>query len=317
MSDAPVTPDEIRFAYRLLLGREPDPGGLAHYSAMARQTGLTPDGLREILLASGEYRSRVRQRVAEVRVGDFTVLVDPMEPCFGAVIARDRTWEPHIAAAIGRLLSPGAVFVDVGANVGVTAFRAARCVGPSGKVIAFEPDPANAALFLRGVAANGFENVTLFPLALSDRRAVFAMQGGSNGYLVPAAQTDIAIQAIPGDALLGEEPRIDLVKIDIEGHEPAALRGLAKTLARQRPLLLCEFNPRCLRDHAGVAFDDFAEQVFALAPEVTAIEHDGRETRLGAAGELSAFWRDCNARAVATGFLPDGMVHLDLLFRPV
>ncbi len=316
MSDVPVTPEEIRFAYRLLLGREPDPGGLAHYSAMARQAGLTPEGLREILMASEEYRRRARQRVVEVPIGDYRVIVDPMEPCFGAVVARDRSWEPHIAAVIGRVLSPGGVHVDIGANIGITAFRAARCVGPSGKVIAFEPDPTNAALFLRGVAANGFGNVTLFPLALSDRREVFAMQGGSNGYLVPAAQTDIAIQAIPGDDLLAAEPRIDLVKIDIEGHEPAALRGLTQTLARHRPQLLCEFNPRCLRDHAGVALEDFAAQLFALAPEVTAIEHDGRETRFGAAADLGAFWRHCNARAVATGFLPDGMVHLDLLFRP-
>ncbi|HYF09655.1 MAG TPA: FkbM family methyltransferase [Acetobacteraceae bacterium] len=317
MSDpAPLGEDEIRFAYRLLLDREADPAGLAHYVAMARRIGLTPGRLREIMLASDEYRQRNRRRVQPVEVGDHVVVVDPMEPCFGVIIARYHGWEPHIAAVIGRLLTAGAVHVDVGANVGITAFRAARLVGEGGKVIAFEPDPNNAALFLRGVAANGFRHVTLFPLALSDRRAVFSLQGGSNGYLVPPEWSDLAIQAIPGDDMLDREPRVDLIKLDIEGHEPAALRGLAHTIARHRPWVLCEYNPLCLRDHAALDQAEFAAQIFAMTPAATAIEHDGRETRLGSAAELVGFWQDCNARAVAGGLLPDGVVHLDLLFRP-
>lgn len=316
MTQVRATEDDIRHAYRLLLDREPDPGGLAHYAAMARDGALSRERLREIFLASEEYRIRHRARIVTVDIGGVSVVVDAADPAFGATIAQHHDWEPHLSAVLGRHLRAGDVFVDVGANVGVLAFRAARLVGDGGKVIAFEPDPANAALFLRSLVANGFAHVTLFPFALSDRRAVFALQGGSNAYLVAAGTTDILVQAMPGDDLLDAEARVDMIKLDIEGHEPRALGGLARTLARHRPLVLCEFNPRCLRDHAGMDLADAARQIFALTPSLTAIEYDGRETTLTEAVDLVGFWSARNAAAVAGGLLPDGMLHLDLLFRP-
>lgn len=312
----PATEEAIRWAYRVIFGREPDAGGLARYAAEARDHGLTLARLREIFLASDEFRTRARQRVATVEMGGHVVLVDPEEPAFGAAIARDGSWEPHLAALLDRHLRPGDVVVDVGANVGVFAFRAARLVGPAGRVIAFEPDPANAALFLRGIAANGFAHVALLPLALSDRRAVFALQGGANAWLAPAGATEVMAQALPGDEALATEPRIDFVKLDIEGHEPFALRGLTRILALHRPLVLCEFNPRCLRAHAGQDPVGFAAAVFALAGAVTAIGHDGTETPVAGPDALMALWGAEDRLATESGRLPAGMLHLDLLFRP-
>lgn len=308
--------EDIRSAYRLLLGREADPGGLAHYAALAERGELGFDRLREVMLGSDEYRRRLRSRRRGIRIGGATVVVDEAERDFGAAIARDGVWEPHVLALLDRLLAPGAVFVDVGANVGAMALPAAARVGPTGRVIGFEPLPANATLFLQGVVANGFGHVVLYPLALSDAPGVFAMQGGSNGYLVAPERTELMVQAVRGDDLLAGEPRIDLVKLDIEGREPWALRGLARTLARHRPWVLCEFNPRCLALHPGASAESMAAQVFALAPEVTALRHDGREERLGSAAALLEFWAACDREAVAGGLLPPGMVHLDLLFRP-
>ena len=317
LNTSPVaTPEEIRFAYRLLLDREPDPAGLAHYTAMAATHRLTLAQLRDIFLISEEYRGRVRGRVVQVDIGGCVVVVDPADPIFGATIARHRMWEPHLRAILMRHLAPGSVYVDIGANLGTMAFPAAVRVGPGGKVIAFEPDPTNIAQFLQGVAANGFGHVTLFPVALSDARAVFALQGGSNAYLVAPGGSDLMAQAMMGDDLLGAEPRIDVIKLDIEGHEPFALRGLARTLACHRPLVLCEFNPRCLHDHIGLPPAAFAAEIFALTRAVTAIEHDGRENAVASAADLLALWAARNAQAVATGHLPDGMLHVDLLFRP-
>lgn len=312
---SPVTPDAIAHAYRLLLDREPDPGGLEHYRRMAAEGRLTLARLREILLASEEYRTRARARRRRVDLGGVVVILDPEDPAFGGSIAASGDWEPHIAATIARHLSPGATFVDIGANIGTMAFRAARLVGPAGKVIAFEPDPANAALFLQGVVANGFTQVTLLPVALSDAPAVFSLQGGSNAYMVAAETTEVMAQAMRGDDLLGAEPRIDLVKLDIEGHEPRALRGLGATLARHRPWVLAEFNPRCLRGHGGTDPADFAAQVFGLAPRVTAIRHDGREVACDSPAALLQLWQACDREAAASGHLPPGMAHLDLLFR--
>ncbi|MBL7660180.1 FkbM family methyltransferase, partial [Escherichia coli] len=91
------------------------------------------------------------------------------EPEFGRCLAAGGGWEPHIATAITGQLEPGATFVDVGANVGVMSFQAAVKVGAAGRVLAFEPNTDNAALFRRGIVANDLGNVRLFPFALSDR----------------------------------------------------------------------------------------------------------------------------------------------------
>ena len=306
---------EIEVAYRLLLGREADPGGLATYERMATE-GLDLEGLRNIFLASPEYRSHfagAQQRIVDM--GRARVVVDATEPEFGRHIAQHGSWEPHIMAILERHLKPGDTYVDIGANVGVMAFTAAAAVGPAGRVLAFEPHPDNVRNFLAGVAVNGFDNVTLHGFALSDSQSVFSLIGTSNGYLMPGGQTVFQTVALPGDPILADLPRLDFLKIDIEGHEPQALKGLDRTLRKHRPMVLGEFNPRCLRDHIGCPPAQFAEQLFGLTDTIDAIEHDGRVTNVRTPGALIELWERKNAEAVATNFLPDGMVHFDLLFR--
>jgi len=306
---------EIERAYRLLLGREADPGGLATYEQMGAE-GLDLEGLRGIFLTSQEYRSSfagAQQRIVDM--GHAKVVVDATEPEFGRHIAQHGSWEPHIMEIIRQYLKPGDTYVDIGANVGVMAFTAASVVGPSGRVLAFEPHPDNVRNFLAGVAVNGFDNVTLHGFALSDAQSVFSLIGSSNGYLMPGGQSVFQTVALPGDPILADMPRIDFLKIDIEGHEPQALAGLDGMLRKHRPIVLGEFNPRCLRDHIGCPPADFARQLFDLTDAIDVIEHDGRITRIDSPGALTDLWARKNAEAVATGFLPDGMLHFDLLFR--
>jgi len=307
--------DEIKLTYRLLLGREADPGGLAHYRRLG-ESGLDLDGLRTDIMGSPEYRSKFalpNQRVVDM--GHAKVVVDSGEPEFGRHIAAHGSWEPHIMALIRHHLKPGDTYVDIGANVGVMAFTAAAAVGPGGRVIAFEPHPDNIRHFLAGIAVNGFENVTLHGFALSDAQSIFSLIGSSNGYLMPEGQASFQTVALPGDPLLAGEKRIDMIKIDIEGHEPHALAGLDRTLRKHRPIVLGEFNPRCLRDHIGCPPAQFADQLFGLTDRIEAIEHDGRVNEVRAPAELLDLWERKNAEAVATNFLPDGMLHFDLLFR--
>jgi FkbM family methyltransferase len=310
-----LTRDEIRLAYRLMLEREPDEGGLYHY-LMRGEQGMDLPALRAAFLSSPEYLLRhpaSGQRVVDM--GHAYVVVDADEHEFGRHIATHGTWEPHIIAILQRYLKPGDIYVDIGANVGVMAFTAAAAVGPGGRVLAFEPHPDNIRHFIAGVAVNGFENVTLYGFALSNAPSIFSLIGSSNGYLMPSGQSVFQTVALVGDPILADEPRIDLVKIDIEGHEPYALAGLDKTLRKHRPIVLGEFNPRCLRDHIGCPPEQFAEQLFGLTDSIDAIEHDGQVHVVQAPRELTDLWQRKNAEAVATGLLPDGMLHFDLLFR--
>jgi len=316
MPELTATPDDVRAAYRLVLGRDADPQGLADYVRTVNEGAITTRHLLTMFLSSAEF---LANEVGEkVDIGGVFVVVNPLEPEFGQHIARDATWEPHIVETIRANLAPGAVFVDVGANVGIMSFSAAHVVGRQGKVIAFEPNEDNARMFLRGVFENGFHDfVRLHRFALSDRSDLFALQGISNTHLIKPSHQTWLTQSVRGDELLDREPAVHLMKIDIEGHEPFALKGLANTVRRHKPMILCEFNPRCLKDNAGLPAEDFARQIFALTRTVRVIEHDGKTRDVTTPQQLMALWSARNAEAVRTGLLPDGMLHFDLLFRAV
>ena len=308
-----ASPDDVRAAYRLILGREPDPAGLTNYLELIASGTITTTQLCAMFMASSESISK---HECKVDIGGATLVVDPTDDEFGQHIARDATWEPHIVAIIQSNLGPGQVFVDVGANVGVMSLHAAVAVGPAGKVISFEPNEDNARLFLRGVFESKFSCfVQLYRFALSDTRGIFSLAGASNTHLTKPSSTSRLVQSIQGDDILAHEPRVDLIKLDIEGYEPFAIQGLQQTIRKTKPLILCEFNPRCLTDHAGVPPVRFAEQIFGLTTEVEAIEHDGRRNLVTTPAGLMSLWRSKNDEAVRTGFLTAGMLHFDLLFH--
>lgn len=320
LREQPATRKDIVAAYRLILLREPDKSGLRYYSHLAEQGKLAIGDLIGCFMTSDEYRNRnlADLGVVDVEMSGYSVFVAADEPEFAQHITKHKSWEPHLRQIIEEQLQTGDVFVDVGANVGVMTFAAAKRVGSEGTVIAFEPNIDNARMLLKGIARNGFgEYVRLYPFALSDKQQLFAMEGFSNTYLVAAGSSQRLAQSMRGDDVLGGEPRIDFIKLDIEGHEPFALAGLQNVLRRRRPTVLCEFNPRCLRDHIGRPYEEFAEQLFELASVITVIEHSGQRNTVKSAGELTKLWSDRNREAVDSKFLPDGMLHFDLLFDVV
>jgi FkbM family methyltransferase len=317
LSNSTPTRADIVSAYRLILLRDPDEVGLQHHLSLAEQGRLTLDRLVASFLDSMEYRAIAEEDIVTVDLGGVDVVVDRREPDFGKAISRNGSWEPHLLAVLKDALKPGDVFVDIGANVGVMSLFAAKAVGDKGRVIAFEPNASNVQMLLMGVAANRFEQrVRVYSIALSERAALFELRGSSNCYLGPLGSSGQLAQAVAGDDILGAEPRIDFVKIDIEGHEPFALAGLHRTLAKHQPAILCEFNPRCLKYHAGKEPRVFAEELFGLSDSIYAIEHSGRRNVVANADQLMDLWEARNQEAVQNKLLPYGMLHFDLLFKP-
>lgn len=315
MSDAETV---VRAAYRWILGRDVDPSGMEHYSQRLGSGQLNEDGLRRILIECPEFVD-AQASYTVVDMGDgLKVVVDPKEPEFGRYIVADRVWEPHIVDSIRSTLRPGDAFVDIGANVGVMSFNAADVVGPQGKVIGFEPNPRNISAFRRGIVANGFDHVLLYPFAVSDHRAMIGVSSASNGKVIGdavATQSADVIQAVTADEMLAHEARIDFIKMDIEGYEPQALRGLARTLARHKPKMLCEFNPLCLKQQGLADPEIFAAAIFELTSVVNLVEHDHSRTEVRSASALMSLWEERDEVATRTGQLPAGWVHFDLFFK--
>lgn len=308
---------EIEQAYRWILGREADPAGLETYRPDYESGRLSWQVLRRIMLDSQEFAAGTEDYRAVRMQGGSTVIVDANEPDFGRAIVDSGAWEPHVISAIVSSLRPGDVYVDIGGNVGVMAFNAAKAVGPTGKVIAFEPNPRNTMAFQRGMLANGTENVRLFAMAVSDvprMVSITRMSNAKTSTTIDPLQTNYVVQALPADELLAGEPRIDFIKIDIEGFELPALQGLSQTLARHKPLVLCEFNPLCLGE-AGFTPSILADRIFDLTDEVQVIDHSDERFPVRSTSELIAFWEKRDREVVEAGHLAPGCVHFDLLFR--
>jgi FkbM family methyltransferase len=124
-------------------------------------------------------------------------------------------------------------------------------VRPGGSVHAFEPLPANARALAHNVALNGFVEIAVVEAAVGARpgRAQLAVTEESvQAHLaaiasdVPTLQTiEVAVTTIDEEVAAGR-PVPDVVKIDVEGAEPAVLEGMATTLAEHRPIVICELH---------------------------------------------------------------------------
>ena len=140
----------------------------------------------------------------------------------------------------------GGTVVDIGANRGQFTLAAASIVGPEGRVVSFEPNPAQAAVLKRDLERNAIGNVTVHEAGLSDEPARMTLcvpninsGGASFGGFASEGQAIDDIPVLVGDQLLaGVRP--DFIKIDVEGFELRVLKGLQRTITASQPLILTE-----------------------------------------------------------------------------
>lgn len=198
--------------------------------------------------------------VVEQQVGEsgLTIVLDRADGSVSAFLLQGQPYEPHVSAVIGDVCKPGMTVVDVGANIGYETLLFARAVGPAGHVLAIEPNSENCRLILASVAANGFDNVDLAPVALdgADGWSYFSAYVGSNGgfqstghreyvegggSIVPTRRLD---DLCPGE--------VDLLKIDVEGGEGRVIAGASGLFERCRPIVISEFSCEMLRRISAV-----------------------------------------------------------------
>jgi FkbM family methyltransferase len=167
------------------------------------------------------------------------------------------TFEPKETVSVKGYLRPGMTFVDVGANVGYyTALAATKVAGRGGRVIAFEPSPYAFERLKRLVEENRLDYVSVMNAGLSDssgKTKIYLGAGCDNHSPTMVAHeganaTEVNIVTLDAEAERLGLDRLDLIKIDVEGHEPKVLAG-AKRLLRERRIraVLCEFNEHWLR----------------------------------------------------------------------
>ncbi len=309
-----ATPEDVYYAYRLLLGRPPDPAGYAHYQRLVDR-GVSLEYLTRSFATSDEAREHLQP--TPVDLGDCQVCVQKRDTEFARNILATGDYEPHVRRAVRDRVDAGDVVVDIGANVGCIALMAARRVGAGGLVVAVEPNPDNLQMLYAGIVLNRSDNVRVLPYAASTASQVVSLSDNpSNTHLLaarPPAARSLYAQTVILDESLAWLPRLDLVKIDVEGYEIAAFDGCRNLLERHRPALVGEFNPRCLIELQQHEPAVLLERVLALYPNVRAISAFGDDERFADAADLQAYWNRRNREVTAAGLLPEGLLHFDLV----
>jgi FkbM family methyltransferase len=187
-------------------------------------------------------RKANRKRIPASQRGPFDVIVDDLRfraypaenRCDRVIVGRGMLPESEEHKLLAPYLGDGAVFVDIGANIGTYALWAAVRVGPVGRVIALEPHPRTFAKLEFNRTINGAENVRCLNIAAGPETgaAILRFDGGGNvgGASLHAdggakGDADVAVSVQPLADILSEQKvdRVDVMKVDVEGYEDRAL----------------------------------------------------------------------------------------------
>lgn len=190
--------------------------------------------------------------------------IEMQQHVYWAGLSRDDDRILRLARAV---LPPDGVFLDVGANVGLHTLAVARhLAGGGGAVVAFEPHPVNHRLLVHNIRQNRLRHVVAENLGLAEAPATLignAAADGGNWSLASRGDYRFEVRLTPLDDYLRANPmpRLDLMKIDVEGAEVRVLRGARKTIERFRPLIVFEVCPAWLAKMQTSAAELFAELV--------------------------------------------------------
>jgi FkbM family methyltransferase len=156
-------------------------------------------------------------------------------------------------------IKEGDVVIDIGANIGYFTLILARLVGDKGKVFAFEPEPTNFALLRKNVEMNGYKNVVLVQKAVSDKNELTKLylsesnKGDHQMYKTDDQRSSIDIESITLDHYFEEkDKKVDFIKIDIQGSEHRAFKGMADILSKNNSIqILTELWPYALEQNGS------------------------------------------------------------------
>lgn len=184
-------------------------------------------------------------------LGKYLVYADSQETGITPHLALHGYWESWITLALARTLRPGWHCLDVGANHGYYTLVMADGAGADGRVLPVEPTPRLAELLRQTLDVNGFPNVEIVQKAASDAdgktlQLVIPARRSLNAHLAEVAgptEDAVAVESVTIDALTRDWPRVDLIKIDVEGAEESVWRGMERTISANPDLVvILEFN---------------------------------------------------------------------------
>jgi len=183
--------------------------------------------------------------------------------------------EPETVRFVKNYVRSGWIVADIGAHFGIYTLALARCVGSTGRVVAFEPNPAPLLRF--ALTCNGYRQVHLERKAVSDIDgpiSFYTRNKGTDSLIAEASRggTEITVDSVTLDSYF-EGSRVDFIKIDAEGAELRILRG-ATRLIRDGLTCTIELSPKNLFS-VGIAPEAFVAELRMLGFQLFWICADG------------------------------------------
>ena len=272
MPDDPYpTAQYILWAYRLLLGREPeDPAAVESFPVTSRLAVVDRFISSLEFLASGvrNLQPLHRRYMVELDNGLRFWLLSGDRYVSPAIATGE--YESIETAFVRRHVTPGMAVVDAGANLGWFTVHLALLVGAEGRVDAFEPRSDLMDLLVKTITENRLTNVSTHNFALGSQNAyaqvIWSVQdvnpGGTNlafsDFVAPGITAQpVAVRTL--DTCISH--RVDFIKIDVEGSELLVFKGSERILAKDRPVILVEINPSNLMRTSGVSAAEFGRFV--------------------------------------------------------
>lgn len=167
---------------------------------------------------------------------------------------KDKYQELHY---LKKIIKPGYVCLDIGANLGYYSFFMCTHTGKKGKVFAVEPVPLFRLILEKNVPANKFKQLSILPYALGESEQIITMgmpivdgviHHGMTHVLnkydkskVSIAKTFEVMMKVP-DQLFENLDRLDFIKCDVEGYEYVVLSNMLNTINKHKPIIQCELS---------------------------------------------------------------------------
>lgn len=220
-----------------------------------------------------------------------------------------RRWpEPYTVELFKQAVKPGMTVLDIGAFLGEYTLLAARQVGSTGRVFSFEPEPVNFSFLARNIDRNELrDRVSAFPYAVTATSGtqIFFLEpeegsGSSLFFQRDREAAKMPVECVTLDAFLDKSLVVDVIKVDIEGGEVAALDGMGQTIRRgsQHLVMFVECFPRGLQS-AGTTPRSLVARLAKLGFNVMLIDERDKRLRPVTPGtkfpwffKLRTWWRD-------------------------
>jgi FkbM family methyltransferase len=276
----------IRFLTRLLPARLPE---------IVYTVFLRPKPLRRL-----SNRILLHLIPEQVRIDGLTLYLNPKDPVLSSAVAFG-IYENYEADVFRCFCKEGATVVDVGANVGLYTVIAAARVGSGGRVVSIEPHTESFQCLQKTIAANRLTQVRSFNVAAGDGVRTVSLfltddnKADSRIYSDSKGRKEVSVRMVDLDHLLADNgiDRVDVIKMDIQGAEALALRGMRRILAGNPEMVIfAEFWPWGI-EQTGLKAAGFLEQLRDAGFSFQAIDEEGRKlTAVETVDELVAGHRD-------------------------